>query len=677
MIPTDIGYVALLLAFVIAVYGLIAGVLGAWRRSPALVRSSQHGIFVTAALLTLAAGMLWWALFKHDYRVKYVAETSSSDMDWSYLVTSFWGGQAGSLLFWAWTLTIFSAIAVLRSRKRYPELVPYVGATLLGIQTFFLLVLGFLTNPFERLPVPAVAGRGLNPLLMDPGMRVHPPMLLIGYMSFSIPFAFAIAALITGRLGREWLGAIRRWMLLGWAVQGAGLLLGAWWAYHVLGWGGYWGWDPVENAALMPWLTATAFLHSTMVQERRGMLKVWNLALVLLTFALAIFGTFVVRSGVLSSVHAFATSAIGPYFFVFLGLVIIGSVGLIFFRLPRLQTEGQFDSMFSRESSFLLNNFLIIGITATTFWGSVAPMVSEVVRGAKISVGPPFYKQANGPQLLALIVLMGLGPMLAWRRSAPSAFWRNIRGPVALGLLIGAVLFAAGVRKPLALFSFASIAFVFGTILLEFWRGMSVRARNTGEGYVVALFRLVARNRRRYGGYIVHLALLLMAVGVTASSFYQEETAATLKGGESLTLGGYTLRNEGDNKSNGLFQYEDQGAQVVFADLSLRQGDRDLGSVRPERRTYRNWEDQPVTGVAIRTVYPMGEDVYVMMTGIENGLPSFRVFVNPMVSFIWYGGVLYLLGTMLCGWPQIVRRERTVTAAAPRLREAQARPSEA
>jgi len=659
VIVTDIGYIALVLAFVIAAYGLAAGALGAHHRSQRLVRSSQHAIFATAALCSVAAGMLWYALITHDFRLSYVAQTSSRDMDLSYLITSFWGGQAGSLLFWAWMLTIFSSVAIMRSRKRHPELVPYVGTTLLGIQCFFFLVLGFLTNPFERLPVAAFDGRGLNPLLMDPGMRIHPPMLLIGYMSFSIPFAFAVAALVTGRLGREWLGAIRRWMLLGWAIQGAGLLLGAWWAYHVLGWGGYWGWDAVENAALMPWLTATAFLHSTMVQERRGMLKVWNLALVMLTFTLAIFGTFVVRSGVLSSVHAFATSSIGPYFFVFLGLIVIGSAGLIFYRLPKLQTEGQFDSVLSRESSFLVNNLLIIGITGATFWGSVFPLISEVFRGSKVGVGAPFYRQVNGPLLLALVVLMGIGPLLAWRRSAPRAFWRNVRWPLALGLAIGAGLFLMGVQKPLAVLSYASVAFVFGTIIMEFWRGTRVRARNTGEPFPIALAGLVSRNRRRYGGYVVHVGILLLAVGVISSSFFQQETARAVPQGESVAIGNYSLKNKG------LFQYEDQGAQVVYSEMELMRDGQSLGSIRPERRTYRNWEDQPVTGVAIRTIYPTGEDVYVLMSTIDGGVPSFRVFINPMVNVIWFGGLLLLAGTVLCGWPEVVRKERAVRMRVP------------
>jgi len=552
-------------------------------------------------------------------------------------------------------LTLFSAVATIRARKRYPELAPFVGATLLGIQSYFLLVLAFLTNPFERLAVPALTGRGLNPLLMDPGMRIHPPLLLIGYMSFSIPFAFAVAALVSGRLDREWLRAIRRWMLLGWGIQGAGLLLGAWWAYHVLGWGGYWGWDPVENAALMPWLTATAFLHSAMVQERRGMLKVWNLSLVIATFALAIFGTFVVRSGVLSSVHAFATSAIGPYFFVFLGLVVLLCIGLVFYRLPRLKTEGSFDSMLSRESSFLVNNLLIVGITAATFWGSIFPLVSEVMRGTKVTVGPPYYNQVTGPLLLALLVLMGIGPLLAWRKSELGTFLRNARGSIILGTLTGLVLFAVGVRRPLAVLSFSATAFVLGTIWLEYYRGVQVRARNTGENYPVALVGLVSRGRRRYGGYLVHLALLLMAVGVTSSHFYQQESARTLRKGESLSVAGYTLTN------NGLFSYETAEYVGTYADTRILRDGREIGRVYPEKRTYQNWESQPVTGVGISTTVPRLDDVYVLLTDInEQGVPTLRVFVNPLVSCIWLGGALMLIGTVLAGWPAAKRRESTV-----------------
>lgn len=657
MILTDLGYVALLLAFCLAAFVLVVGSVGAAKGLRPFVLSARNALLANALLLTVASALLVNALLTRDFRLRYVAETSSRDMSAGYLVTSFWGGQAGSLLFWAWTLTLFSAVAVLHGQRRYPDLTRWVAPVLAAVQFFFLLILSFLTNPFERLQVPELDGRGLNPLLQDPGMRIHPPMLLMGYMSFTIPFAYAIAALLAGRLGREWLGAIRRWMLIGWGIQGTGLLLGAWWAYHVLGWGGYWGWDPVENAALMPWLTATAFLHSTMVQERRGMLKVWNLGLVMLTFALAIFGTFVVRSGVLSSVHAFATSTIGPFFFGFLGITIISSVALIFFRLPRLQTEGRFDSVLSRESSFLVNNLLIVGITAATFWGSIFPLISEVFRGRKVAVGPPFYQQVNGPLLLALLLLMGIGPMLAWRRSAPAALWRNLRWPLALGGLLGTVLVAVGVREPLALLAYAAVAFVFGTIWLEFYRGTRLRVRNTGEPFPVALLNLVSRGRRRYGGYIVHLAMLLVALGVISSGFFQSEAAGVVKDGQSLSVAGYSLTNKG------LFQYERPGQQIAFAEMELSRNGKPLGVIRPERRIFRNWENQPVTGVAVQTLLPGFDDVYVMMSSIdENGVAAFRVYVNPMVTMVWLGGLLFVLGTLLAAWPEGRRRDVAVRA---------------
>lgn len=661
MVLSDIGYLAILLAFVLAIFGAIVGGVGAWKQSRTLILTGQRSVYANAFLLTLASGLLFYALVTHDFSLSYVVETSSRDMSVGYLLTSFWGGQAGSLLLWAWMLTVFSAVAVFRSRKRYAELVPYVAVTLLCVQIFFTFMLGFLSNPFERLPVAATDGKGLNPLLMDPGMRIHPPTLLTGYQSFAIPFAFAVAALISGRLGTEWLGAIRRWMLLSWTIQSMGLLLGMWWAYHVLGWGGYWGWDPVENAALMPWLAATAFLHSTMVQERRGMLKVWNLSLVMLSFALSIFGTFVVRSGVLSSVHAFALSSIGPFFFVFLGLIVIVSAGLIYFRLPNLQTEGQFDSVVSRESGFLVNNLLIIGVTAATFWGSIFPLISEVFRGEKITVGPPFYQQVNGPLLLALLVLMGIGPLLAWRRSTLSTLYRNLRWPVLFGLVIGAVLFLLGVRNLSAALGYGAVAFVAGTIWREFYQGTRVRARNADESWPVALGGLISRNQRRYGGYFVHIAMLLIAIGVIGSSFFQQQTSATLRKGQSVTIGSYTLTNKG------VYQASQPGVRILYSDLDVRRGGRDLGSLYPTKKIYRNWDNQPVTGVAVRSVLPSMDDVYVIISDISNsGVPTYRVFINPSVSFIWYGAIFLLFGVALAAWP---RGSRRATREQVRVRE--------
>ena len=596
MTPADGGNLALLLAFSVAVYAATAALLGVRRDVPELLASARNGVAVVAGLLTLAALALFHALLTHDFSLRYVYDHSSRAMPAAARLTSFWGGQQGSLLLWAWGLSLLSLLVLIRvqgagARTQGPNPTQhsalstqhsYVMAVLLGIQVFFLFVLGFVASPFERLAIVPPDGRGLNPLLMDPGMRVHPPLLLTGYMSFSVPFAFAIAALATGRVDRAWLRTVRGWMLLAWTIQGCGLLMGAWWAYHVLGWGGYWGWDPVENVALMPWLTATAFLHTIMVQERRGMLKVWTLALAIATFALAIFGTFVVRSGVLTSVHSFAQSTIGPYFFGFLGVVLIGSTALLLYRLPRLQAEGAFDAVLSRETGFLLNNLLLVGIAAAVFWGTVFPLLSEAVRGTKVAVGPPFYQQVNGPLLVALLVLMGVGPLLAWRYTSRASLVRNLAWPTGVAATVGIALYACGVERGLALLAAVACAFVVGAVALEYYRGVRARQRG-GQAALPALATLVARNRRRYGGYLVHLAMVLIAVGVLGSS-HQVERLVTLGPGESARVGEYTLTYDG------LYDAREPDAEGVFARLGLRgPGGARLATLEPDRRVYRNW----------------------------------------------------------------------------------------
>ncbi|MBI4496714.1 MAG: heme lyase CcmF/NrfE family subunit [Chloroflexi bacterium] len=659
MTVPDMGQMALLLAIGLALYAGVAVTLGARRGQPDLAESGRNAVLATALMVTVAAGALLNALLTYDFSLQYVVQVSSRDMPWDVVLTSFWGGQAGSLLFWAWMLALFAAGVVWANRDRFAELMPATTVVLMGILTFFLLLLAFVSTPFERLPAPVADGRGLNPLLWDDGMRIHPPLLLTGYMSFTIPFAFAVAALITGHLDNRWLRAVRPWLILSWAIQGAGLLAGAWWAYHVLGWGGYWGWDPVENAALLPWLTATAALHSVMVQERRGMLKVWNLTLIIATFALAIFGTFVVRSGVLSSVHSFAQSAIGPYFFGFLGVTLIGTLGLFVARLPQLRGEGQFESLASREVSFLFNNFLLVGVTLATFWGTVFPLISELVRGTKVTVGPPFYQQVNGPLLLALIALMGIGPLLAWRRTSQRSMWRNFRLPLALAGVALVTLLAGGMApQALAALAFAVCAFVFGTIGLEYYRGVRARHRS-GQSVPTALMHLVARNRRRYGGYIVHVAVLFMAVGVIGSSFFQQERVVTLGVGETAQVGRYAFTYQG------LGEASRPGLSIVSAPVVLSSGDRSLGTLDPQRRTHRNWEQQPISGIAITTTLPWLDDVYVLVTGWdEAGRATFRIFVNPMVALLWIGAAVFLAGTVVVLWPEASPRRAPVVRPA-------------
>ncbi|MGH2523841.1 MAG: heme lyase CcmF/NrfE family subunit, partial [Anaerolineales bacterium] len=526
---------------------IVAGVVGARTGRAALVVSARSGLMVVVGMVTVAVVALAYAFITHNFNILYVAENSNRAMSWYYVLAAFWGGQPGSLLFWAWTLALFAALAVHLNWRRNRELMPYVMAVLMSIEVFFLGLLNFVSSPFARLwelsdgnvisdvfqPAASILyfpadGRGLNPLLWDRGMMVHPPMLLMGYMSVSIPYAFAMAALLTGKLDVSWLKATRRWTLTAWGLLTIGNLLGSWWAYHVLGWGGYWGWDPVENAALMPWLAMSAYLHSVIMQEKRGMLKMWNLALIILTFNLSIFGTFVVRSGVISSVHSFAQSSLGPLFFAFLGAAMLFSLGVLFSRLPLLRDERHLDGMLSRESGFVYNNLLLIGLVVATFFGVIFPILTEAVRNVKITVGPPFYQQVNGPILLVLMVLMGIGPLLPWRRASLPALARAFRLPLAAFVVTLIGLLTGGVRAIGPLLGFAVAALVLATLVQEFYDGVRARQQATGEPPLTALVNLTTRNRQRYGGYIVHIGLVMIMMGVVASSFFQVSKAFTL-----------------------------------------------------------------------------------------------------------------------------------------------------
>src|SRR6202158_4190079 len=465
-----LGQICIVGAFGLALYAIVSSIAGVRVRSRELTASGQHAAWAVTGLITAASVSLLLALAIHDFSLRYVWEHSNRAMSMDLVLAAFYSGQQGSLLYWAWTLSIFSAIVLWQQRKPGPHRVfmPYVVAVLMVIEAFMTVLLGFVATPFEALPRPPADGVGLNPLLYDEGMRIHPPMLLAGLMSWSVPFAFAIAALASGKLNNEWLAVCRRYAMVAWVILGLGNILGAWWAYHVLGWGGYWGWDPVENVALMPWLVGTAFIHSIQMQERRGMLKAWNLALIMVAFFLSIFGTFVVRSGILASVHAFATSAIGPYFLSFLATAVVGSLGLFFWRLPKLKSENQLDALLSRESSFLINNLLFLGIVFAIFWGTIYPLVAEALADQKVSVGPPYFKQVAGPLLGAMLLLMGIGPLMPWRRASRGHLLNNFLVPVS-GTVVGlAVLLFLDVRDPFACIGFGLCLFVLGTILQEF-----------------------------------------------------------------------------------------------------------------------------------------------------------------------------------------------------------------
>lgn len=659
----EIGNAALLIALLTAAYVIVVSIVGSRRRYLELVTSGRNGLLVVAGLMTVAAAALALAFLTHDFNVLYVAENSNRAMPWYYVLAAFWAGQPGSLLFWAWTLTLFAALAVHLNWCRNPELMPYVMAILMGITIFFLALLNFVSNPFERLwqtnggevttalfqpagflPYLPADGRGLNPLLWDRGMMVHPPMLLMGYMSVSIPYAFAMAALLSGKLDVNWLKATRRWTLTAWVILSAGNLLGAWWAYHVLGWGGYWGWDPVENVALMPWLAMSAYLHSVIMQEKRGMLKVWNFALIILSFNLSIFGTFVVRSGVISSVHSFAQSSLGPLFFAFLGVALLFSLGVLFSRLWLLRDERHLDGLLSRESSFLYNNLLLVGIVVATFLGVIFPILSEAVQNAKITVGPPYYEQVNGPLLLGLMALMGIGPLLPWRRASLPALTRSFRFPLAALVMALLGLLAGGVRNPGPLLGFSVAVFVLVTHLQEFYDGVRARRRATGEPPLTALINLTFRNRQRYGGYLVHLGLVMVMLGVVASSFFQTSKSFTMSPGQRVTVGRYTLAYEN------LYERQEPGKEVIFARMFVTQGGRNLGEIQPGKAFYSSYNNQPASEIIIRTT--LLEDLYVVLNAWgDDGAATFYVFVNPMVVWLWIGGVVLMFGGLVAWWP--------------------------
>ncbi len=646
---SDIGIITLLLALAAALWSGVASVVAYRQGLPELGVSARRGVYLVSGLVGLTSWMLILSFISHDFGLRYVAERSSRDIPWYYVAAAFYGGQQGSLLFWSLMLAVFTTIAVARHYKTSSELVAYAIPVLMVIQVFLLLILSFISTPFERLNFTPPNGAGLNPILRDWGMLIHPPMLLTGYMSVSIPFAFAMAALITGRLGNEWIKLTRRWILVSWIFLSLGNLLGSWWAYHVLGWGGYWGWDPVENAAFMPWLAMSALLHSALVQDKRGQLRIWTMGLVILSFGLSIFGTFLVRSGVIASVHSFSLSAIGPFFFFFLGLCLIVPIGFLVWRVPQLRAVAPIDSLMSRESSFLFNNMLFITIAMVTFWGTVFPLVSESVTGNKVTVGKPFYDQANGPIFLALILLMGIGPLIPWRKASRDAVLRNLFKPVAVGGLVTTLLLILGMREVAALAAFGVCGFVVAGIVLEFYRGARVRHRHSNENWLQALGRLIWRNPSRYGGYLVHLGIILITVAVVSSSVYKQELQIVLKPGETARIGAYTLTFKGASKR------EEQGVTTILAPLEASRAGGQPEMIYPEKRIYPGFENQPTTGVAIKS--SLSEDLYVVFNGLgDDGLVSFYIFLNPMVTWLWLGGGVLLVGGIIAWYPRTGRK---------------------
>src|SRR6202790_484998 len=492
----ELGKLALAIALILAVYSIVANIYGVRRDAPDFVVSARHALWSMCAMVTIAVVALWTGLLRSDFSLEYVAAYSSTTLPTIYKFTSLWGGQQGSLLFWTWLLSIFTSIAAFQNRRRNPEMTPYALAVLAGIAIFFLGMLNFVTRPFELLAVIPADGQDLNPLLQNYWMAIHPPSLYTGYVGASVPFAFGAATLMVGRFDDSWIRSTRRWAIFSWFFLTLGNLFGARWAYEVLGWGGYWAWDPVENAAFMPWLVMTAYLHSVMIQERKDMLKVWNLALIGMAFGLTLFGTFITRSGVISSVHSFTQSGLGPYFLSFLIGVAVLYAALLISRVKDLRSPAEFESYLSREAAFLFNNLMLVGIAFAVFWGTIFPVLSEAVRGVKITVGPPFFNRVNGPLALGLVFLMGIGPLIAWRRTSPQTLIRTFAAPVAIGVATGIVAAVAGIRQWYVMTAFSLAAFVIGTVLVEFRRGVNARRNMVAEPRAKALVNLVAKNNR-------------------------------------------------------------------------------------------------------------------------------------------------------------------------------------
>ena len=665
----NLGFGTLIITFIISLYGILASVIGLRFKKYSWVESAKNAMLLTFPLLSVSAISLIFLLATSHFEVEYVANVTSRSMPLYLKITAFWGGQAGSLLFWSWLMSAFATAATLRNWDREQEFLPWVILVSLVTLSFFLSLNIFVENPFsqlwttpngqivEQMFQPAGAqrfypqdGQGLNPLLRHPGMIIHPPMLYLGFVSFVIPFAFAIAALATGRTDDRWIRLTRRWVLWAWMFLSLGLVLGGRWAYDVLGWGGYWGWDPVEIAAFMPWLTGTAFLHSVMIQEKRGMLKQWNMVLIILTYDLVIFGTFLTRSGVLSSVHAFAQSAIGPLFFGFIGVTLTASLGLLLHRWSDLKGESTMKSLLSRESLFLLNNLLFIGILVVCFWGVLFPLISEIITGQKVTVGPPFYERANAPLMAALLLLMAIAPLSGWGLSTLKTIGKAIWKPAIVAILIPIGALISGINNPYALIGFFLVALVTSVTLYEYWLGVHARHRRHKENYFTALILLIKRNRRRYGGYLVHIAMAMMAIGIIGIELFQTETQGTLSLGETLSLNEYTIRYD----SLAIFDVPD-GRNVARAVVSVFKNDQIITELYP-RRDYYYDTNQPMTIPGVRST--VEDDFYILLVDweeISTQSATFKIYHNPLVNWLWYGSWALLFGTIVTAWPDMER----------------------
>ncbi|MCH8114873.1 MAG: heme lyase CcmF/NrfE family subunit [Chloroflexi bacterium] len=669
----DLGVMALLLGLALSAYSVIGSAIGVKIGMPALIVSARRALYMTTLAAAVASAALINAFVQNDFSIKYVADHSNSVMERAFVWVAFYSGNEGSLLYIVLALGVMSALAIRFAPKRMAPSMPWTIAVLAAVQLFYFFVLSFFASPFELLETIPVDGRGINPLLTHPGMFSHPPMLMGGLIAITIPFAFASGALISGNYGDDWVDVARVSAILSWGVLGAGLLLGAWWAYTILGWGGYWAWDPIENVALMPWLVLTAFIHSIMVQKRRGMFRMWNVALLNIAFVLAQLGMFINRGGPVVSVHSFASSTLGVIFLSFMLLSLVFAFGLFLWRMPQLKSERAMESFMSREASFLVNNFLLLSVMAVTLWGVVFPLFSDLARDVSVSVSAPYFNRANGPILLGIVLMMGVGPLLPWRKSSARSLKKWFIWPVAIGVLTIVVLVAFGVKRPVAIFSFGVVAFVATSIMQEWWRGTAARHRG-GENWALAWWRLVNGNRPRHGGYIVHLSILMLGLGIIGTNFYQQRTDGALALGESLVIDNYRIEyvdNGNSNRPDRIAQWADMSiyridtadyaAEISFAraqgsdgftlkDSTPRPNDRLIGQIQPWHGFYPDFNMASVRSGIRSTIV---EDLYVIPRDfLSDGRVSLAVSINPLAWWLWASGPFFILGTMVALWPQ-------------------------
>jgi cytochrome c-type biogenesis protein CcmF len=682
----EIGYFALILALVVAIYAIVASVYGERNHIENLVISGRNAALLNFVFVTIATLSLQIALITQQYQIKYVWTVTSPQMPDFYRVTSLWGSQAGSLLFWSFLMSLFSAFAIKLNWKTYRRLMPYAIAYMMAVLVFFIGISLFYENPFERwwimpdsaggevisavlAPLGATAptsarladtANGLNPLLRHFGMAIHPPMLYLGFVGFVIPFAFAMSALASGELSTNWIKASRRWALVAWLFLSLGLLLGGRWAYDVLGWGGYWGWDPVENAAFLPWLVGTAFLHSVMIQEKRGMLKVWNMFLIIGSFSAVIFGTFATRSGLVESVHSFARSEIGFPMFFFWFIITFISVALILYRRSQglLEDEHRFKNLFSREALFVLNNLIFMALFVTVFWGSFgAPIVSELFLDTNITLGTDYFNSVTPPLFLALYILMGVAPLSAWGVTSLSRMGKSMVIPIGLTLASLVLFILDNMTAPLILIGYGIVLLAGWVAIYETYRGVRARSKAHGENFILALWKIANRNPRRYGGYLIHLGVTVIGIGIIGSTLFQTQTQKTLGIGESLDIDGYEITYERFDGG----QVSGDGRVMDIANVSVWRGGQEVATLRPRRDFFPN-NDGMNTSTIAGSYSTIENDVYVLLVDweeVNQNHATFKVYINPLINLIWWGGIILILGTIIATLPKDVMTKQT------------------